>query len=181
MSGLLQSMCLLCRSPKRLLCLVLAGLISVHTPVVAEGPVEIRATDVSLAGEGVLKGSVLNSAAQPVAGIHVAVFHGETRVATATSSDEGQFVVKGLRNGAHTIQVGTSVHPVRFWQSEMAPPAAVEQMSVVVQEDVVLGQQSSNSNLLPILVIGGAVAIVLGTTLGDDDDPSTGGGAPVSP
>lgn len=181
MTSFLKCLCDVCRSPRQLMSLALAGLVSVNGIVMADGPVEIRSTDVSLSGEGVLTGSVLNSAAQPIAGIQIAVLHGEDRVAAATSAEDGQFVVRGLRNGSHLIQVGESIHPVRFWQTDTAPPASVEQMSIVVQEDVVRGQQQQffqqGGNLFPWLVIGGATAIVLGTTLGDDGSSA----APASP
>lgn len=166
-------------SLRKALCLFLAGLISVGTPVMAGGPVEIRSTDVTLKGEGVLSGTVLNVSAQPVAGVTVRVLHGESVVATSTSDDQGHFYVKGLRHGSHVIQVGSVQHPVRFWGTTSAPPASTAQMAIVVDERVVRGQagfapvyvsSGFNSSAGAFLLIGGATAIVLGTTLGASND-----------
>ena len=166
--------------------LFLAGLISVGSPVMAAGPVEIRASDIVLAQPGVLRGTVLNTAAQPVAGISVNVLHGTDVVASATSDEHGQFAVTGLRHGAHEIQVGQTRHPVRFWGNNTAPPVATSQMAIVIDEEIVRGQMMTGDsrigqmvydNPLPVLLIGGAVALVLVTSLNDDDDAA----APASP
>jgi len=162
--------------------LFLAGLISVGSPIMAAGPVEIRSTDITLAQQGTLKGTVLNVSAQPVSGIPVNVLHDETVVATATSDEQGQFSVQGLRKGAHVIQVGSVQQPVRFWGESAAPPASASQMAIVVDEEIVRGQMgyfppntvnnTLTANTGVLLLIGGAVAIVLGTTLGADNDDS---------
>ena len=168
------------------LSLLLAGLISVGSPAMAAGPVEIRASDIVLTQPDVLRGTVLNSAAQPVAGISVNVLHGTDVVASATSDEHGQFAVTGLRHGAHAIQVGQTRHPVRFWGSDTAPPVATSQMAVVIDEEIVRGQMMTGNsrigqmvydNPLPALLIGGAVALILVTSLDDDDDTA----APASP
>jgi hypothetical protein len=150
----------------------------------ASGSAEIRATDVTLAQPGLLKGSVLNASAQPVSGVPVHVLHGDTVVASATSDELGLFSVKGLRNGAHVIQVGDVQKPVRFWGSDTAPPASTSQMAIVVDDGIVRGQSGYNGSAIinrgtgALLLIGGATAIVLATTLGNDDDSPV---PPVSP
>lgn len=162
--------------------LFLAGLISVGSPLMAADSVVIRSTDVTLAQQGVLKGTVLNVSAQPVSGVPVHVLHRETVVASATSDEQGQFSVQGLRNGAHVIQVGSVQQPVRFWGQSTAPPASTSQMAIVVDEEIVRGQMglppgtnvgnTLTQNTGVLLLIGGTVAIVLGTTLGADNDDS---------
>jgi hypothetical protein len=162
--------------------LFLAGLISVGAPIMAAAPVEIRSTDFTLAQQGILKGTVLNVSAQPVSGVPVHVLHNEKVVASATSDEQGQFSVQGLRNGAHVIQVGSVQQPVRFWGESTAPPASTSQMAIVVDEEIVRGQMGYQPGNMPgsmltantgiLLLIGGAVAIVLGTTLGADNDDS---------
>lgn len=167
-------------SMRKAICVILAGLISIGSPAMAGGPVEIRSTDITLGPHGLLKGSVLNASAQPVSGVTVHVLHGETVVASATSDGQGQFSVKSLHNGSHIMQVGRLQQPVRFWGTEAAPPVSTSQITIIVDEEVIRGQSgfetgnsvadSMNTNLGVILLIGGAVGIVLGTTLSADND-----------
>ena len=164
-------------------CLLLAGLLSVGTPLMAGEPVEIRSTDVSLHVGGFLKGTVLNTAAQPMAGVPVNVFHEDKVVATAMSDKNGGFIVKGLRNGAHVVKVGTTQKAVRLWGPDTAPPAAVENIAIVVDDEAVRGQlglmsgsQAGGfiaSNAGAFLLIGGAAAITLGTTLDNNAAPAS--------
>lgn len=157
---------------RKALSLLLATIISVGNTAFAGSAVEIRSNDVSL-NQGVLVGSVVNTSALPVSGIRIHLLHKETVVATAISDEKGQFVVKGLRNGGHVLQVGTTQQPVRFWSQQSAPPSSSTQMAVVVDEDVVRGQgcgedgacssvlSSIGSNPLPLLLVGGAVAATI--------------------
>jgi hypothetical protein len=169
-------------SLKKATCLFMAALISVGTPVLAGGPVEIRGTDVSLNGKGALQGTVLNASALPVEGVDVHILHNDTVVASTTSDKNGNFSVSGLRNGAHSVQVGETRQPVRFWTTQAAPPAAVANMSIVVDEQIVRGQQGNaqgrisnviSSNVFTFLLIGGAIAVTMVTTLDDDDTPAS--------
>lgn len=164
-----------CRSG---LCLLLAGLMLSGGPVLADGPVEVRSKDVALSDSGVLNGTVLNTAAQPVSDVAIQILHEEKVVASTKSDAEGKFAVRGLRNGAHVIQVAGVQQPVRFWGQDAAPPAALTQMAIVVPDDVVRGQAGYlpivspgfyDSSAAAFLVIGAGVAITLGTTLGADD------------
>ena len=162
-------------------CLLLAGLLSVGSPLMAGEPVEIRSSDVALNAGGMLKGTILNTAAQPVAGVAVNVLHEDKVVATSMSNEQGEFTVKGLRNGAHVIKVGETQQAVRLWGTDAAPPAAVENIAIVVDEETVRGQMGQGnqvrgflgSNAGDLLLIGGAVAIVLGTTLDDNATPAS--------
>ncbi|MBC7965249.1 MAG: carboxypeptidase regulatory-like domain-containing protein [Fuerstia sp.] len=156
-------------------CLLLAALLAVGSPVMAGEPVEIRSSDVALNAGGLLNGTVLNTAAQPVAGVAVNVLHEDKVVATAMSNEQGEFSVKGLRNGAHVVKVGTTVQAVRLWGTDTAPPAAVENIAIVVDDEAVRGQMGSfiRSPAGALVLIGGVVAIVLGTTLDDDDAPAS--------
>jgi hypothetical protein len=179
---------------KKAVCVTLSAVLTLGSPVFAGGPVEIRSTDIAL-GQGQLTGSVLNAAGQPVGGINVHVLHGASVVATVASNEDGQFVVEGLRNGAHVIQVGASVQPVRFWSSQAAPPAAAEQLAIVVDEEIVRGQCGDACgdpcgdpcgeacgagkkccSGLGLLLFGGAVAATLVYTLDQN-----GSDAPASP
>jgi hypothetical protein len=175
---------------KKALCVALSVVLTLGSPVFAGGPVEIRSTDIAL-GHGQLTGCVLNVAGQPVSGIPVQVLHGESVIATVASNEDGQFAVEGLRNGAHVIQVGSSVQPVRFWSAHAAPPAAAGQLAIVVDEEIVRGQcgdacgdpcgeacgaGTKCCNGLGLLLFGGAVAATLVYTLDQN-----GSDAPASP
>jgi hypothetical protein len=159
-------------SLKKPLCLLLTGMISVGTPLMAAGPVEFGATDVALA-DGVMEGTVLNASAQPVSGLNVQLLYGEKVIATATSDENGQFAIRGLRNGGHVLQVGSVQQPVRFWGNQAAPPSAASKMAIVVDQNIVRGQDGRNSsmtdNLVPWLIFGGALGATLAITLSQDD------------
>ena len=171
------------KSLRNCTCLLLAGLLSVGTPLMAGEPVEIRATDVSLHSGGLLRGTVLNISAQPVAGVTVTVLHLDKVVATSMSNEQGEFSVKGLRNGAHVIKVGALRQAVRLWGTDTAPPAAVENIAIVIDEETIRGQTGTGagnqlggfigSNVGALLLIGGAGAIVLGTTLDNNANPAS--------
>ncbi|HQZ66857.1 MAG TPA: carboxypeptidase-like regulatory domain-containing protein [Planctomycetaceae bacterium] len=166
-------------------CLLLAGLLCVGTPVIAGEPAKICSSDVALNEGGLLRGTVLTTEAQPVAGITVHVLHEEKVVAKTTSDERGEFSVKGLRNGAHTVQIGSTRQSVRLWGTNSAPPAAVENVAIVVDDETVRGQNRMlpiaqpgtflANNMGKLLLLGGAVAIVLGTTLDNGHD------SPASP
>ncbi len=155
-------------------CLLLAGLLSVGTSVIAGEPTEIRSSDVVLNDGGLLTGTALTTEAQPVAGIQVHVLHEEKIVAKTTSDEKGEFSVKGLRNGAHTIQIGATQQSVRLWGTNSAPPAAVENVAIVVDDETVRGQNGMlpiaqpetflANNMGKLLLLGGAAAIAIGVT-----------------
>ena len=172
---------------------VLSTLMLIGSPLLASEAVAIRSSDYLLGHDGVLAGSVLNQSGLPVSGLPVHVLYEDHVIATAFSDENGQFAVQGLRNGQHTVQLGASIQPVRFWRNAAAPPAALSRMAIVVDEEVVRGQCSGDGcgeecgegcgegfsgrhrgagwgPALGILLIGGAVATTLALTLDDDDD-----------
>ena len=161
------------------LCLLLAGTISASAPVKASDAASVTATDVTIA-DGVLMGKVVNTEAKPIAGLNVQVLHDTRVVANATSDDNGRFAVRGLRQGAHVIQVGVVQQPVRFWGSQIAPPSAVTTMAVVVDENVVRGQATQglfsggfSNTVIPLSIFGGALAATTYTTVAADDPPAS--------
>lgn len=165
--------------------LLLVGLLIGGAPARAAGPVEMRSSDITLAASGSLQGVVVDSSARPVSGITVHILHGETVIAAAASNELGEFSIHGLRHGAHAVQVGETLHPVRFWGTESAPPVSTSKLAIVVDEPTVRGQMSVpgtnlvntvSANAVPLVIIGGAVAIVLASTLDND-----GTSAPSSP
>lgn len=166
-------------------CLLVAGMVSVGSPLMAGEPVQIRSTeeirpsDIVLHHGGVLQGTVLNTEGQPVSGVTVKIGHNQNTVAKTLSNAEGKFAVKGLRNGAHMIEVGAKLRPVRLWETNTAPPAAIENVAIVVDEEAVRGQMFGGGGRWPgsgiraFVLIGGVAAITLGTTLDNDARPAS--------
>lgn len=158
------------------------GMVLSTVPANAAEPVPVKTADVALSNDGMLKGSVLTAEAQPISGATIEILHGDRKVASVVSDEEGQFAVKGLRNGAHVIQCANVQQPVRFWTTTAAaPPAAIRSVSLVVNENTVRGQQGTGGpalgNLVPYAVIGGVIGVVVGTTLDESGYPA----APASP
>lgn len=162
----------------------------VGSPVLAAEAVAVRSTDYLLGQKGMLAGNVVNQQGQPAAGLPVQVLHDGRVIATAYSNEKGEFAVESLRSGIHTVQLGESQQPVRFWNNAAAPPSAVNRMAIVVDEEVVRGQCGEGcgedgsraagltwGTACGVLLIGGAVATTLALTL--DDHKS--GGAVASP
>jgi len=163
------------------LCLLLVFGLIVGNNAMAGTGAEILSSDVSV-NQGVVIGSVINASARPVSGIRVRLAHQNTVIATAVSDENGQFIVKNLRSGNHTLQIGATQHRVRFWSEQSAPPSASSQMVIVVNEELVRGQgcaeectagssvlSSMTSNPVPLLLIGGAVAATIAISNSHDD------------
>ena len=161
-------------------CLALSMVMLIGSPVIATEAVAVRSTDYLLGQQGVLVGSVVNQQGQPAAGLPVQVLHEGRVIATVYSNEKGDFIVGSLRNGNHTVQLGETLRPVRFWSNASAPPSAVNRMAIVVDEEVVRGQCGDScgegssrrcgltwGTACGVLLIGGAVATTLALTLDD--------------
>lgn len=168
------------------ICITLSTVMLVGSPVLAAETVAVRSTDYLLGQKGVLVGSVVNQQGQPAAGLPVQVLHDGRVVATAYSNEQGEFSVESLRNGVHTVQLGATQHPVRFWSNASAPRTAVNRMAIVVDEEIVRGQCGEScgergrraggltwGTAAGILLIGGAVATTLALTLDDHKSRAT--------
>ena len=131
---------LMANSLRNGICLLLTGVLSVGSPLKAGEPHEIRSSDVVRNSDELLKGTVMNTAAQPIAGVEVSVLHKDKVVANSTSNDQGEFSFKGLRNGAYVVKAGSTRQAVRLWGTNSAPPAAIENIALVVDEETVRGQ-----------------------------------------
>lgn len=180
------------RECKRWFTGVLIGML-VTAPVLADEPVQLRSRDVRL-HSGSLSGVVLNRESHPVPGVVVNLMHGRNVIATATSDDNGNFAVHGLRNGGHVVSTGEEKELVRFWSSDVAPPNASARLIMVVDEQVVRGQMipaesfvapgegavagNSMSGVLMnpfalALMAGGAVGIVAIVAHNENDSPAS--------
>jgi hypothetical protein len=165
------------------------------TSVLAEEPVELRSRDVLL-HSGSLSGVVLNRESHPLPGIQVRLLHGKQVIAKATSDDNGNFAVHGLRNGGHVVATGEEKELVRFWNSGAAPPSASARLIMVVDEEVIRGQGFAEAcveecgdtaatrksclsralgNPTALLLLGGGAAGIVAIVAHNDND------APASP
>ena len=160
------------------------------TPVLADEPVELRSRDVLL-HSGSLSGVVVDRDSRPLPGISVQLLHGKTLIATATSDDNGNFAVHGLRNGGHVVATGEEKELVRFWNSSAAPPSASARLIMVVDEQVIRGQGFAEecveecgetaatqksclcralSNPTALLLLGGGAAGIVAIVAQNDND-----------
>jgi hypothetical protein len=163
----------------RLSCLMAAVVITIGQPAFAVDQAVIRSADVKLGDGGVLVGSVVTPEAKPVSATRVVVLQGQNAVAETMTNEKGEFSVKGLRNGAHTVQLANSNQPVRFWSASSAPPNANGKLVLVSSQNVVRAQGDSGMGMGgAALLFGGALAVVLITTLDDDNQPQL---PPASP
>jgi len=156
----------------RVACLTAAVVITIGQPALAADQTPVRTADIALADGGVLNGVVLTPEAQPVASTKVKILHGTNIVAEAVTNDDGEFAVKGLRNGVHTVQMTNASQPVRFWSATAAPPTANGRLVMVSSPNMVRAQEGAGIGAAgAALIFGGTLAVVLATTLDDKNEP----------
>ena len=160
--------------------LLLSLVMLIGSPLLASEATELRSSDYLLGQEGVLAGCVINHGGLPVSGLPVQVLHENHVIATARSDENGQFAVRGLRNGQHSVKLGASNQPVRFWSNTAAPPSAMSRMTIVIDEEVVRGQLNgvpaggiSGADILGLTLFGGAAAGTFVSTLANDPEPAS--------
>ncbi len=96
--------------------------------------------DVELTSDGSLRGHVYTSEQRPVENAQIELRFQGTTVARTTTGPEGDFLITGVRGGAHEVSVGSMNSSVRLWKSGTAPQGAVDGVVVAASEDVVRGQ-----------------------------------------
>lgn len=133
-------------------------------------------TDVALSSGGILAGRVVSPTGSPVSGIPVRIVNQGKIVAQASTSADGAYRFKGLRNGVHVVQTSQHTTNCRFWVGHTAPPTAHRTLAIVHDETIVRGNcndgcnNGCNDGLSPGLLLGGglfaaAAATTLATTL----------------
>lgn len=98
------------------------------------------ARDVELQADGALRGKVFTSEQQPVENAQIELRFQGTTVARTTTGSEGDFLITGVRGGAHEISVGSMNSPVRLWKNGTAPSGAVDGFVVAASDEIVRGQ-----------------------------------------
>lgn len=109
-------------------------------PVSAFGADKGVVRDVELSANGTLYGQVFTSEGRPVDNAIVELRHQGSAVARTATAVDGQFVIDGVRGGAHEVAVGSLATPVRLWKSGTAPDGALKGLAIAGNEQIVRGQ-----------------------------------------
>lgn len=96
--------------------------------------------DVALTEDGTLHGYVFTSEQHPVENAQIELRYRGTTVARTTTGAEGDFLITGVRGGAHEIAVGSMKSPVRLWKNGTAPAGAAEGYVVAASDRIIRGQ-----------------------------------------
>ena len=98
------------------------------------------ARDVELTADGTLQGQVYTPEGSPVENAAVELRYQGIAIARTTTGAQGDFLITGVRGGAHHLAVGSMMSPVRLWKNGTAPEGAVEGIVVAANENVIRGQ-----------------------------------------
>lgn len=115
-------------------------LVSHSAPALAADPGTI-ARDIELSRDGALTGQICNSEGRALEHAAVALKYQGQLVASAVTGQNGEFVITGVRGGAHEMSIGSVTAPVRLWKNGTAPEGAVENLVIAADENVVRGQE----------------------------------------
>jgi hypothetical protein len=116
------------------------GILLSHSAFGYDGSRAQVARDVELRADGALMGQVYTSEGRPVENASVELRYQGTAVARTTTGTQGDFLITGVRGGAHSLAVGSMNAPVRLWKNGTAPEGAVDGIVVAASENVVRGQ-----------------------------------------
>ena len=145
--------------------------------------------DVALLADGTLQGHVYTPEQRPVENAQIELRYQGTTIARTTTGPEGDFLITGVRGGAHEIAVGSMKSPVRLWKAGTAPTGAVDSYVVAANENIVRGQNygpnydpywdnygqpASGFGLMDVVALAamGAVATVVVIAIEDNDEES---------
>lgn len=138
-----------------------------------------RGADVEMTDEGCLRGVLVRTDGQPLAGAPIAV-HGAGRLqAKVTTGPQGQFCVAGLRGGVYHVQTAAAGQTLRLWTPGTAPPSAESTLRLVARNPVVRGQGdrriglSSDAILLGTVVAAGVTVPILISNRRSDSPPGS--------
>lgn len=98
------------------------------------------ARDIELTADGALQGQIYSPEGTPVSRASVELRYQGTAIAQTTTGAQGEFLITGVRGGAHELSIGSMTTPVRLWKNGTAPEGAVDGVVVAASENVVRGQ-----------------------------------------
>ena len=125
------------------------GILLTHSASAFSGDAGRMARDIELTREGTLFGQILNGEGLAVENATVSLTYQEHVVATAVTGQNGQFVITGVRGGAHEMNVGSITAPVRLWKNGTAPEGSMDGVVIAASESVVRGQECEPYNACP--------------------------------
>jgi hypothetical protein len=129
------------------------------------------ARDVELQADGALRGKVFTSDQRPVENAQIELKFEGTTIARTTTDVEGDFLITGVRGGAHEISVGSMNSPVRLWKNGTAPFGAVDGFVVAASEEIVRGPGFGLMDVVALAVIGAAATGVAIAIHEHNEDP----------
>lgn len=142
------------------------GLFLTNVASAFDGAPAKTARDVELTTDGTLQGQVCTSEGLPIARAAVELRYQGTSIARTTTGSQGDFVITGVRGGAHELAIGSSSTPVRLWKNGTAPEGAVDGVVVATSENVVRGQSPDGQPIYPPTSGFGLIDVVTLTMLG---------------
>ena len=116
------------------------GILLTNTVSAFDGDPAPTARDIELSADSALQGQIYTSEGRPVEHAAVELRYQGSTVAQATTGANGDFLITGVRGGAHDLAVGSMTVPVRLWKNGTAPSGAAEGVVVAASEEVVRGQ-----------------------------------------
>jgi hypothetical protein len=116
------------------------GILLTNTASAFDGAAVGTARDIELSAENTLRGQVYTSDGRPVEHAVIELRYQGSTVAKAMTGAEGDFLITGVRGGAHDLSVGSLNAPVRLWKNGTAPAGAADGILVAANENVVRGQ-----------------------------------------
>jgi hypothetical protein len=150
---------------------VLAATTTAEQPMIA---------DVALQSGGTLTGQVVDSQGQAKPQANVNVYHQDQQVASTKTDENGNFSVRGLRGGVHTVAAGEGVATYRFWAPNTAPPQAQSQAMLVADQNVTRGNIGNGGFVAFITnpwVLAGLVATAIAVPIALNNSGGGGGGS----
>ena len=127
--------------------------------------------DIALAKGGVLRGQVVDAQNKPVAGKTVSLRSTSGQEITATTNDQGYFMLSGLRGGTYAATTEGSTGMFRLWAADTAPPSAIPGVMLMPGREAVRGQNGGFAR--GTLIILGITGAIVAVGLASDDDPSS--------
>lgn len=96
--------------------------------------------DIALQDGGILYGRIYDANGLAKAQSEVVLVMNSKPVAIATTDQQGQFVIRGVRGGVYRLETNLGGGLYRVWAPGTAPPSAKQSITVVAAGRVVRGQ-----------------------------------------
>lgn len=140
----------------------------------SEGGARI-AMDVQLGADGSLTGKLVDRQGKALSHADVQIAGKHVRTIVRTDSN-GVFHLTGVKVGEYAFNVGSNSQIVRIWNTDTAPPQAV-QSALIVVGDTVRGQHHYSmfgpGNAAKAWIIGAGIAAAIAIPLALDDDDAS--------